>query len=67
LIKKGCQRLLDTLYLFLLTKKLISHDQTEQDDAQGADAVFNKKHQNHTYGYPEQDKSNESFQVLLLG
>jgi len=51
--------LLDTHSLF--TEQMISAYQTEQDNAEGHEAVFDEKHENHPKGYPKQTESDESF------
>ena len=45
----------------LLTKQVISAYQTEQDDAEGAESVFDEQHENHAEGNPEQTESDEAF------
>ena len=41
---------------------MISAYQTEQDDAEGKQPVFDKQHENHAKGYPEKTESDEAFQ-----
>ena len=40
---------------------MISAYQTEQDDAEGAESVFDKQHENHAKRNPKQTESDEAF------
>lgn len=40
---------------------MISAYQTEQDDAESAESVFDEQHENHAEGNPKQTESDEAF------